>query len=441
MHVPSKFNYSSTKSDGGLLIYNSYTGMISKVSSENKETYFKWIAGGISEKSDPAFEKLVEKGYFIEESEDEDQKALLAYSKILREQSLHLIILPTEQCNFRCQYCYEDFKRGKMSSDLQDALIKYVRRSMPGYSSLRVSWFGGEPLMAFDVIEHLSTEFLKICKALKRPYSADMTTNAYLMHLDSFKKLLQWNVLQYQVTLDGTEKTHNRQRPLANGGESFDKIIKNLSDIKNNVKTGRFQIMIRTNFTNDMEDSISEYVDYYDKLFGDDVRFSFFVRTAGNWGGDRVNGISGKLISDEGESRLFDAFARLGKTLNLTSHQDFIMPLGSVCYACTAGSIVVDSEGSIRRCTCSLDDDDVNKIGYLGLDGRLFIDAYKASRWIPRMPENPKCKSCFFLPGCFANSCPKHGIYTGGEVCPHEKCSIDSVLAILDKCNDYEMIF
>lgn len=37
-------------------------------------------------------------------------------AELLSNQSQELILFPTEQCNFRCTYCYEDFKLGRMSN-------------------------------------------------------------------------------------------------------------------------------------------------------------------------------------------------------------------------------------------------------------------------------------------------------------------------------------
>ena len=81
--------------------------------------------------------------------------------------SLRLIIMPTEQCNFRCQYCYESFKFGKMSLEMQDAIINFVRKNIYKYTEVHLDWYGGEPLLAFDVIQYISENVLKICKCAK----------------------------------------------------------------------------------------------------------------------------------------------------------------------------------------------------------------------------------------------------------------------------------
>jgi len=42
-----------------------------------------------------------------------------------------LILLPTEKCNFRCTYCYEDFELGRMSDELPGSIEKFVERRVP----------------------------------------------------------------------------------------------------------------------------------------------------------------------------------------------------------------------------------------------------------------------------------------------------------------------
>ena len=51
---------------------------------------------------------------------------------------MKLVILPTEECNFRCSYCYESFKEGKMDEDIQDRIVRYVENNVQNYNSLYV---------------------------------------------------------------------------------------------------------------------------------------------------------------------------------------------------------------------------------------------------------------------------------------------------------------
>ena len=64
------------------------------------------------------------------------------------DKKMSLVIMPTEKCNFKCKYCYETFRKGKMSPAVQDAIINYVKKNIRNHTELAVIWFGGEPLEA-----------------------------------------------------------------------------------------------------------------------------------------------------------------------------------------------------------------------------------------------------------------------------------------------------
>ena len=71
-------------------------------------------------------------------------------TEVLAADVLHLILLPTEACNFRCTYCYEDFRLGRMSEDVVRGVEALLSRRAEGLARLEISWFGGEPLAAGD---------------------------------------------------------------------------------------------------------------------------------------------------------------------------------------------------------------------------------------------------------------------------------------------------
>lgn len=442
MYKPSKFNYFTKNKENCILAYNSFKGSFVKISNENAITFIKWLDKTSLDEDSIEFNKLKDKGFFILENEDEDEKINLLYSYAQSNKILSLIILTTEQCNFRCTYCYEEFKRGKMSLELQNAIVKFVKRNIHSYAGLDISWFGGEPLLGMDVIENLSNEFIKICKSMKRSYTAGITTNGYLLDLETFKKLLKYNVLRYQITIDGLGETQNKQKPLKGGGETFDVVIDNLKSIKNNVKTGRFVFTIRTNFTLEMYNEIDKYIEFYNELLGDDQRFQFLIRSVGDWGGDRVKDISDNLMDTNNISKMFEKFINADKTLNYNTHKELISPLGSVCYASQKDCFIIDADGNIRKCTCNLEDMTNNNIGKLNNKGYMEVDEYKLSQWIFREHRNKSCNNCFYLPACLGNNCPScNNIYNCDLTCPNEKLNIDSILRLLDRNNQFELIF
>ena len=55
---------------------------------------------------------------------------------------LELIVMPTEQCNFRCTYCYEDFRLGRMNSNTIESLRSLLSNRIDKLDQLYISWFG-----------------------------------------------------------------------------------------------------------------------------------------------------------------------------------------------------------------------------------------------------------------------------------------------------------
>ncbi|HVR98040.1 MAG TPA: radical SAM protein, partial [Thermoanaerobaculia bacterium] len=78
-------------------------------------------------------------------------------ARLVDPRALELIILPTEKCNFRCTYCYEDFAVGRMKPVIVESVKELIRRRAGDLDTLCLSWFGGEPLLARDIVLDVST--------------------------------------------------------------------------------------------------------------------------------------------------------------------------------------------------------------------------------------------------------------------------------------------
>ena len=72
----------------------------------------------------------------------------------LTDKVFRLMLHVTSACNFSCPYCFQERRGGAMSRDVQDAVVRYVRLQLSTgrFRKLTVGWFGGEPLLAPEVI-------------------------------------------------------------------------------------------------------------------------------------------------------------------------------------------------------------------------------------------------------------------------------------------------
>lgn len=103
-----------------------------------------------------------ERSFLIEE--DIDELELVRYN-ISRSRfstsTLSLTIAPTSDCNFRCIYCFQKDKHDHeyMSDELQTSIVNFVNKHANHIHTLNIIWYGGEPLLAFKIIESLSLNF------------------------------------------------------------------------------------------------------------------------------------------------------------------------------------------------------------------------------------------------------------------------------------------
>ena len=153
----------------------------------------------------------------------------------------HMILVVTEQCNLRCKYCvyseHYPFNRGYENVTMDQATAfaaldlffdnhGKVRHRNPT-SKPFVGFYGGEPLLAFDLIratvgyfqEHYCAEFPETMFTI--------TTNGMLL-TDEAGDFLAENGFSVIVSLDGDRESHDRNRVQPNGKGSFDTVFGNI---------------------------------------------------------------------------------------------------------------------------------------------------------------------------------------------------------------------
>lgn len=431
-YKPSMYNY-ILEDDQRLILYNSFVGVksILTVSEQNKDLVKSLLASDVVIDNLGDVELcLINHGLLVPKEEDEKLKRDFLFSQIVNNATLELVITVTEKCNFVCKYCALDFAKGKMSVTVQDNIIEFVKKNICRYKDMHVEWFGGEPLLCMDIIEKLSSSFIEICRKAQKGYYASITTNGYLLSLDNFKTLYKNKVIAYQITLDGLKQEHDNQRCLANQNGTFDVILTNLLQIKNNTKSSFFRINIRTNFTKASSNKIHEYLRFYEEQFEGDDRFVFFVRAAGDWGGERVKSFNGLLNPDE-ENTLVEKIYNNNPKIDFHMNYNFLEPGKTVCHAVHKNMFNIGCDGKVYKCDSSID---LACIGELCSEGRLEIDEYKIALWTyGTRYVAPECDECFFSCSCIKGGCPLdiiRGYNPQKKRCSFEKENIDGILKL-----------
>ena len=396
-------------SNGEVLLYSSYLGIdkIIKISAKNALLLFEWI--NISDlffQDDPLFLKLIDLGYIVEAEVNEKLLRQNLINETLYDKKLILVIHTTEDCNFRCEYCALDFNRRSMQSCVGENIVKFIRKNISQYESVSISWFGGEPLLNMPIIEQISRDVIEICKCAKKPYYASITTNGYLLTPKNMELLYSCNVRHITVTLDGNKETHDKQRHLIQGGNTFDKIIENLKGIRNE-KRYHIKVSIRTNVTKEILSNIKSFFEYLNDEFGNDNRFGIFIRLAGDWGGERVKKIKSNLLSEDAYSQIYDILQNIPDlTLDWSVNKADFEPAGCFCQAMRKNKYTIAVDGSIHKC-----DTPNMPIGCLDDNGIMNINDKTICEWsLPQSIASKQCDECFFSCACFMGTCPQNMI-------------------------------
>lgn len=431
-YKPSMFNRILTK-DSSLILYNSFGGTKSllRVMPNKTDKVSQWLNSNlIDEIDDQDFSRLVRLGYLLPENTDEKKLRKLRYLNHISNNRLQLVVHITQECNFRCTYCYMDFKSEMISRDVQNGIINYVKKNIQKYKGVQFSWFGGEPTLGIDAIENISYPIIGICQSQKKPYTAIITTNGYNLTPININKLLACRITHIAVTIDGTPKLHDSQRMLADGSPTFQHIIENLLYIRDNVKTQTLTVSIRINIMKKHLSHLEECYHFYNDMFGKDHRFSLFIRPVADYGGQRVKTLENHFVRDM--HTVYDSLSRIQTGIKFFPNFIDLEVGGYTCPARQLYKYTIGCDGSISKCDESLE----NPIGYLLPNGSMEIDQAKHADWIFGVPKG-QCDDCFFSGSCFMELCPKARIQGNWNSCPVNFEEIDSL--ILLAANTYKL--
>lgn len=406
------FFYKHPSNSNEWIAYNSFSNSLALMDEDQYEEYERFAKDSGHQMPDSLVEEL-QKGRFVID-DDVDEIALIRhgmYASRYATNGLGLTLAPTSACNFRCVYCYEkeNMTNDRMTSETQQAVVDFVKRKADYLSKLHISWYGGEPLLALDIIESLSKRFLRLAEAHHFEYSASIVTNGYLLTPENARRLLDCKVTGYQVTIDGEAQTHNARRPLACGQPTYDTIMNNLQNLRGVLPF----ISLRVNLDRDNSNAINAVTEYLKRHQMTHVR-----------------AYPGRL-QNTNDCYVFGAcfvaqdFFEFEYDYIQSTHDDRMM-LGKYptriersCCADTLNAYVINADGAMYKCWSDIGIPELS-IGKITESTRNLMNEIVYLKNDPT--QDAMCRNCKFLPICM-----------GG--CPHSKRE-----KINDRCLHYSRL-
>lgn len=132
-------------------------------------------------------------------------------------------------CNLKCKYCFAEEgeyhgKRELMSLEVGKKAIDFLVKSSGVRKNLEVDFFGGEPLMNFDVVKGIVEYARSIEKEAGKNFRFTITTNGILLD-DKIQDYINQNMHNVVLSIDGRKEVNDKMRPRAGGQGTYDTIV------------------------------------------------------------------------------------------------------------------------------------------------------------------------------------------------------------------------
>lgn len=138
-------------------------------------------------------------------------------------------------CNLRCDYCFAgegryQGEKALMSLEVAKRAMDYLVENSGSRKNLEVDFFGGEPLLNWDVVKETVAYARQLEKSYPKKFRFTLTTNGVLIDADviDFANREMHNVV---LSLDGRQKVHDSLRKLPDGGGSYELIVPKFKEL------------------------------------------------------------------------------------------------------------------------------------------------------------------------------------------------------------------
>lgn len=392
---------------GSIILKNTKTGAVVVLTDDQHQHLQEWLKSQTEQSPDFIQDLLGQNEILVKADFDEftNWKHELLSVRNDRARIFSLHIEPTIQCQFECNYCFENgTDRGSsMSDEVFEKSIVWLHDycvNHPEVQVLRVIYFGGEPLLRKDVVKKSIEAYSGLALSRGLEYMTEIVTNGELLTEDMAQILSQYNWKRVQITLDGPEEIHNSRRHGKNNRPTFRRIWENILMLARSEYVPAIDIRLSLDHSNALhiprliefiaEAGIQERI----RLSIGFIESSFFVH---------INGTEEKWQAEQA-----------AKVWKCAQDCGFKIPdeyaSGPLCVAQAKHSAVIQPDGNFQKCFCTSGQ---NQHAF----GSVFAETpgyTKDSKYenFQRLDECAK-EQCSYLPIC-GGGCTYHAAVEGG---------------------------
>ena len=319
-----------------------------------------------------------------------------------------LVLNLTNQCNLSCAYCYEygadkvatpEGKPKFMDFETACAAIDMLFAESGGRSGVHITFFGGETLMNFPLLERVVGYATSAAAALGRSIDFSLTTNATLL-TPAIIDFLSTHRIGVTVSMDGPPEMHDALRVFANGRGSYDIIAPKVRELLAKHRTR--PIAARVTLTSNVTDVGRIYRHLKHDLGFHEVGFAPVTTSP-----DRLYAIGEQGMGDvfeqfRGLAGEYLQFALRGELHGFSNVSDTLAELYqgvNKSHPCGAGLglMGVGPSGDIAPCHRFVDSD-THALGNIATG----IDREKQKAFLDRghIDRKDDCHTCFARPLC-----------------------------------------
>ena len=201
-------------------------------------------------------------------TEDVYEKAIIDYKErktVVKALCLHI----AHDCNLACKYCFAEEgeyhgRRALMSFEVGKKALDFIIANSGQRRNLEVDFFGGEPLMNWQVVKDLVAYGREQEKIHNKNFRFTLTTNGVLLN-DEIMDFCNKEMANVVLSVDGRKEVHDRMRPFRSGAGSYDLVMPKFKKFADSRNQERYYV--RGTFTHHNLDFSKDVLDLADQGF------------------------------------------------------------------------------------------------------------------------------------------------------------------------------